>query len=251
MPRRSRRLNPPSALDGLSDDLILRLFARAPFMTHGTLHVVCRRLKTLLKSPEFLQQRVETGLAEHGIIVAGGVANDHPVSANCWMMSGGRWRPIQPMSGPRCAACSVIIENEMWVMGGRNSNKLQVLEMTEENGLSWSCKADLPVARYGAASIVHEGKVWLMGGIVDGESSTTVLTYDADADTWEMAPPLPFPVAGGSATTMDGGIVLRCPSRAAAEHHILQYKDARWSEMEIQGEAPFTVASGFGTVLLG
>ena len=53
MPRRSRRLNPPCLLDGLSDDLVLRLFSRAPFMTHGTLHVVCRRLKTLLRSPEF------------------------------------------------------------------------------------------------------------------------------------------------------------------------------------------------------
>ena len=55
MPRRSRRLNPPCLLDGLSDDLVLRMFSRAPFMTHGTLHVVCRRLKTLLRSPEFLQ----------------------------------------------------------------------------------------------------------------------------------------------------------------------------------------------------
>ena len=39
MPRRSRRLNPPCLLDGLSDDLVLRVFSRsrAPpaFMTHG------------------------------------------------------------------------------------------------------------------------------------------------------------------------------------------------------------------------
>ena len=95
--------------------------------------------------------------------------------------------------------------------------------------------------------VPQTGKVWLMGGIVDGESSTTVLTYDADADTWEMAPPLPFPVAGGSATTMDGGIVLRCLSRGV--QHLLQYRDARWSEIE--QEVPFKTASGFGSVLLG
>ena len=47
----------------------MRMFSRAPFMTHGTLHAVCGRLKTLLRSPEFLQQRVETGLAEHGLVV--------------------------------------------------------------------------------------------------------------------------------------------------------------------------------------
>ena len=72
-------------------------------------------------------------------------------------------------------------------------------------------------------------------------------TYNADADTWEMAPPLPFPVAGGAATTMDGGIVLRCLSRGV--QHLLQYRDARWSEIE--QEVPFKTASGFGSVLLG
>ena len=74
LPSKARRLNPPSALDRLSDDLALQLFSRAPFMTHGTLHVVCRRLKTLLRSPEFRQMRVETGLAEYGIVDAGGAA---------------------------------------------------------------------------------------------------------------------------------------------------------------------------------
>ena len=54
-PSNARRLNPPTALDGLSDDLVMRMFSRAPFMTHGTLHGVCRRLKTLLRSREFLQ----------------------------------------------------------------------------------------------------------------------------------------------------------------------------------------------------
>ena len=65
----ARRLNPPTALDGLSDDLVMRMFSRAPFMTHGSLHAVCRRLKTLLQSPEFLQQRVDSGLVEHGLVV--------------------------------------------------------------------------------------------------------------------------------------------------------------------------------------
>ena len=41
MPRRSRRLNPPCLLDGLSDDVVMRMFSRAPFTTHGSLHAVC------------------------------------------------------------------------------------------------------------------------------------------------------------------------------------------------------------------
>ena len=289
MLRRSRRLNPPCLLDGLSDDLVLRLFARAPFMTHGTLHGVCRRLKTLLRSPEFLQQRMDSGLAEHGVLSAGGVRDDQAF-ADCLLLSNGEWWRIQPMSGPRWGDCSVIIDNEMWVIGGMDenddelatvevynpktnswrpctpmrqrrslavagvvggrlvvaggaaesaevilssveaftgtgwtplppmphptaaatarvlngrlyvlgglrSNKLQVLEMTEENGFAWTVKADLPAARWAMASVVHERKIMVMGGKMDGQPSGTysasVVVYDPEEDAWATAFPLP------------------------------------------------------------
>ena len=103
----ARRLNPPTALDGLSDDLVMRMFSRAPFMTHGKLHVVCRRLKTLLRSPEFGQQRVESGLVEYGLVVAGG-ERDGRYTAKCSMFTSGRWRPIAPLSGIRRFADSAI-----------------------------------------------------------------------------------------------------------------------------------------------
>ena len=111
MRRRSRRLNPPCHLDGLGDDLVMRMFSRAPFMTHGTLHVVCRRLKTLLRSPEFLQQRVDSGLVEHGLVVAGG-QGDFLTTASCSMFTGGRWRQIAPLSGRRARHCSAIVAYE-------------------------------------------------------------------------------------------------------------------------------------------
>ena len=231
---------------------------------------------------------MERGLAEYGLVVAGGERRGI-LTARCSMFTGGRWRPITPLSGPRVDACSAIVEDEdgqpeMWVMGGYdgrnflamveaynprtntwrsclplsqrrtgavagvvggrlvvaggwdgendfesveaytptgwtplpplphaaymatacvlngrlyvmggfNSNKLQVLEMTEENGLSWSCKADLPAARRNAASAVHEGKIWVMGGEMDGEATASVCVYDPSDDTWAAAPPLPY-----------------------------------------------------------
>ena len=297
-PAQAPALEEPVGFHALSDDLVQRAFLRAPFMTHGTLHVVCRRLKTLLRSPEFLQQRVENGLVEHGVVCAGGRRNGGGAVAECWMLCNGRWRPIPPMSEPRKHACSVIIDNEMWVMGGARggghdagddqckmlatveiyspktnswrrrsrtpmshrrslavagvvsgclvvaggycdghrlssaeaytgtgwtplppmpheavdatacvlngrlyvmggyeSNKLQVLEMTEENGLSWSCKADLPANRAAALSIAHEGKIVVMGGQLDNDVDTaSVVVYDPAEDTWATAAPLPNPI---------------------------------------------------------
>ena len=109
MPRRSRRLNPPNRLDALSDDLFLRAFVRAPFVCHGTLHSVSKRFKSLLRSDAFREQRLESGLAEHGVVLACARRMDHAC-----MISSGCVLEIPPMSGPRRGACSVIIDNEMW-----------------------------------------------------------------------------------------------------------------------------------------
>ena len=264
-PAQAPALEDPEGFDTLGDDLVLRACVRVPFMTLGSLHAVCQRFKSLLRSDDFRKQRLEYGMVEHGVVCAGGMRNGHP-TADCQMLSGGRWRPIPPMSGPRERACSVIIDNEMWVMGGDdgeralatvevyspktnswrsctpmsqrrqgavagvvggrlvvaggfcdgenltsaeaytgtgwtplppmphdaegatacvlnrrlhmmggwNSNRLQVLEMTEENGLSWSCKANLPANRHGAASVVHNGRIWVMGGAVNFQPSASV-----------------------------------------------------------------------------
>ena len=120
-----------------------------------------------------------------------------------------------------------MLNGRLYVMGGGDSNKLQVLEMTEENGLSWSCKADLPAIRSGAASVAHEGKIWVMGGCVAGEGpSASVIIYDAEADAWETAPSLPETSIDGSAFTFDGHISLFTKDRR------FEYRSAAWSRVE-------------------
>ena len=338
-PAQAPALEDPEGFDALSDDLVLRALLRAPFVCHGTLHAVCHRFKSLLRSDDFCKQRLEYGLAEHGVVCAGGTRNGRAI-ADCLMLSGGRWRPIPPMSGPRRCACSVIIDNEMWVMGGYDdrgnelatvevyspktnswrscapmsqrrwdavagvvggrlvvaggicggsltsveaytgtgwtplppmphgarkatacvlngrlyvmggvgSNKLQVLEMTEENGLSWSCKADLPANRVGAASVVHEGKIYVMGGRADGEGvseSASVIIYDAEADAWETAPSLPVPCVG-HAFVLDGHISLVTPR--VTPNRRFEYRNSAWSQVEGGPSAQMPVC---GSVLLG
>ena len=52
------------------------------------------------------------------------------------LMWNGRWRPIPPMSGPRALACSIIIDNEMWVIGGTdaNTNGVDTVEVYSPGG---------------------------------------------------------------------------------------------------------------------
>ena len=116
--------------------------------------------------------------------------------------------------------------------------------MTEENGLSWSCKADLPAIRFRAASAVHEGRIWVVGGYVRNAPSVSVVTYDAEGDTWEAGPPLPSPRADCHASSIDGGILLQ------TEGAIFQYKNAAWARAEEPGGAAVPGAT-CGSVLLG
>ena len=356
MPRRSRRLNPPCLLDGLSDDLVLRLFSRAPFMAHGTLHVVCRRLKTLLRSRAFLTQRVDSGLAEHSLIVAGGVHTaNSTASAECFAFCGRWWCPIAPLSTPRFGPCSAMMENEdglpeMWVlggfdglplatveaynprmntwrsclplsqrridavagviggqlvvaggdhhdggddgatpsssveaytstgwislpplphaawqaaacalngqlyvMGGYESNKVQVLESSEQNGFTWTVKNDLPAMRRGAGSAVMDGKVWLLGGLLENDEgdeaeTASVLIYDAPSDSWATGPALPRAINRCSAANVGGEIFVtgqysiptpdvNTPDEIDWEEHqcTYVYRDATWAELAVTG----------------
>ena len=138
-------------------------------------------------------------------------------------------------------ATACVLNGRLHVIGAMDSSAHQVLEMTEENGLAWTVKADLPANRFGAASAMHEGKIWVVGGIVGGESSASVLTYEPDADAWATAPSLPLPTLYGTATAIDGGIVF-CADL------VYQYKNAAWSA--VPGGMSI-IASTCGTALLG
>ena len=214
MPRRSRRLNPPCLLDGLSDDVVMRMFSRAPFTTHGTLHGVCRRLKTLLRSPEFLQQRVDSGLAEYGLVVAGGL-RDGRLIADCSMFVGGQWRPIAPLSSPRYAACSAIVEDEdgqpeMWVMGGFGANGSgggKTVEAYNPRTNTWRSCLPMRSRRLGAVAGVVGGRLIVAGGYggYDGDPSDRLTSVEAySSNGWTPLPPLPHATEAATARVLDG-----------------------------------------------
>ena len=103
MPRRSRRLNPPCPFAGLSDEIVIAIFVRLAFFSHGTARALCRRVRDLLRSPAFREERLESGYAEHAVVVAGGQRNGR-LTAECQLLTGGRWLSIAPMSVPRLYA---------------------------------------------------------------------------------------------------------------------------------------------------
>ena len=158
-PAQAPALEDPVGFEALGDDLVIRALVRAPFFCHGSLHAVNHRLKALLRSDDFRKQRLELGLAEHGLVVAGGQRDGHRV-ADCHMLWNGRWRPIPPMSGPRWRACSVIIDNEMWVMGGYDGrDTLAAVEVYSPKTASWRSCTPMSQRRTGAVAGVVGGRL--------------------------------------------------------------------------------------------
>ena len=134
-------------------------------------------------------------------------------------------------------------------MGGRNCDKLQVLEMSEEREFAWTVKADLPAERYAAASAAHEGTLRLMGGYVGGdpEPSTSVILYDPADDAWAAGPDLPDPggYGGCSATIFDGQIHL--VTRGA----VLEHSEGAWAEVADRPGDTRTLDHACASLLLG
>ena len=221
MSRHSRRLKPPCLLDGLSDDLVLLLFSRVPFVTHGTLHVVCRRLKTLLRSREFRQQRVDSGLAEYGLVVAGGYANGE-ATADCSMLTKARWFPpalsarhlrgaaMAPLSHPRAFAYSAVVEDEdgqpeMWVMGGRDDdNHTVTIEAYNPRMNTWRSCLPLSMRRARASTGVVGGRLVVAGGW-DGDEGGVLASVESYTSTgWAPLPPMPHAADFATACVLNG-----------------------------------------------
>ena len=122
-------------------------------------------------------------------------------------------------------------------MGGCACNKLQVLEMSEENEFSWSVKADLPAERLDAGSVAYEGKLWLIGGRVHNRPSNTVIIYDPVRDSWSEGPTLPDGALPDRdppeyrATVLDGEIYLICPRQ-----RVYVYTNQDW--VQLPGQLP-------------
>ena len=238
MPRRSRRINPPCHLDGLSDDLVLLLFSRVPFLTHGTLHVVCRRLKTLLRSREFRQQRVDSGLAEYGLIIAGG--GSYP-TADCYMFTSGRWRPIAPLSGPRDGACSAIVEDEdgqpeMWVMGGWVGPMVATVEAYNPRTNTWRACLPLSDRRSRAIAGVVGGRLVVAGGRgADGDLLTSVEAYTPTG--WTPLPPLPHYACDATACVLNGRLYVM-GGRGCNKLQVLEMSEEREFAWTVKADLP-------------
>ena len=88
-----------------------------------------------------------------------------------------------------------------------------------------------------------------MGGVVDHRATASVITYNAEADVWYAAPPLPSQLYNCCAATVDGEIFFYGASGACA-YAAGRPRGWEWREVETGGAGGARNAI-CGSVLLG
>jgi hypothetical protein len=194
--------------DGADAPLVILAFSRAPFATHGSVRVVCRRLNAIIASPAFHDWRVERGLAEHGLVAAGG-ARDFEITDACSIFFSGQWRQAAALSVARRSACSAIMEDEdgqpeMWVMGGVGGAVSEVATVEAYNPRTNTWRVCLPLSqrRQSAVAGVVGGLLVVAGGLGHDGVLTSVEAYTPTG--WTPLPPLPYAVYEATACVVGG-----------------------------------------------
>jgi N-acetylneuraminic acid mutarotase len=116
----------------------------------------------------------------------------------------GRWTPRAPAPTLRNSAASAVVDDRIYVMGGREFSLAEVYDPATD---AWETVAPLPEARGGLAAAVHDGSIYVFGGEQHNPDPLVyddVWRYDPEADEWTSAGNLPTPRHGlGAATVGD------------------------------------------------
>ncbi len=102
---------------------------------------------------------------------------------------------LPDMTTARRYSAEVVVNDELWVIGGVNIDSIEVFNMTSE---TWDLtpRTPLPEARFGHTAAYYDGKIYCMGGysmfLLEYRSSQEV--YDIATDTWDSThPDIPLP----------------------------------------------------------
>lgn len=103
------------------------------------------------------------------IICGGKQSGDDEFSNRCYSYSESEWMEVETMTSERYQAGSVMYQDEMWVLGGKNrQNSLKTTEHLSSFGLnqSWNIANNLErsLSRHCVVDLNNEGRVMIIGG---------------------------------------------------------------------------------------
>ncbi|MBL0943633.1 MAG: kelch-like protein [Hydrogenophaga sp.] len=127
----------------------------------------------------------------------------------------GGWSAIADAPTARNSAASAVIDNRLYVVGGRQALRqpdgslrqvnVAALEVYDPATGRWSVRAPMPQAQGGLAAAAHGGRLYVFGGeqwVPEQKVFAEAWVYDPAGDRWSALPPLPTPRHGLGAATL-------------------------------------------------
>jgi hypothetical protein len=143
------------------------------------------------------RQGHSTVVFDNSIWVIGGMKAKTPSTyfSEVWRSDDGiTWTLVTPDAafGGRAGHRSVVFDNRIWVIGGRDGKTLDPLNDVwySSDGVTWTrAAASAPFApRWDFGLTVFDGRMWVLGGSEDGPTHNDVW-YSSDGVTWTEATP--------------------------------------------------------------
>jgi N-acetylneuraminic acid mutarotase len=98
-----------------------------------------------------------------------------------------------------------VIDNKIYVAGGRGTPNQRELEVYDPVGNTWTVRAPMSVARNHTAGGAINRKFYVVGGRLTNLANATnaLEVYDPHTNTWTTRPPMPTPRSGIAAAVVN------------------------------------------------
>ncbi len=123
---------------------------------------------------------------------------------------GNAWTSLAPKPTAVGEAQAAVLGGHIYIPGGcvAEGRPTAVTEVYLIERNQWVAAAALPRALSAYALASFEGKIYLFGGWDGSAYRQEILRYDAEADRWDEAGRLPFPVGHAGAVVVDDHVLL-------------------------------------------
>ena len=131
-------------------------------------------------------------------------------------------RYLPPVIQKRTKADSVMLDNRVWILGGRHENYSMIIRSTveifnpfcvgESDCLYWTQGPEMPTPSHSICTVAYQGDLYLTGGYTDAYrppySSYQLVKYDSDSGSWTELPDMPGERYGHGCSVMQGELYI-------------------------------------------
>jgi N-acetylneuraminic acid mutarotase len=190
---------------------------RATYVMTSTVEVYDAKADAWSLGPEYpgiVHHHGVVGLPDGSILSFGGwIGIGQSASDQAYKLSPGAaaWTPLPRMPQARGAHGAVLVEENVWLIGGTGlmGELLKSIDVFDPHANSWSAGPPLPHPRDHLAVVRLGDELWVLGGRERTLQTTSNATqvYNLTTKSWRDGPDLTMRRAGFAAAVADGRIV--------------------------------------------